>query len=152
MVLALVDTGACRTIIDTRTARECSLEVIKAVNGNFGSYATPGCSATDYYGVVRGPVKFQLSPEIILELPFVRVIEHPHCLILLGAEILRPGKEEDQWSFNGVINETHGKNQVSSYLMFQKAHHRAAARLLSCPVGDRQPFRISGVTSLPNFS
>jgi hypothetical protein len=38
--------------MDARTAIACGLKVVRATNGNFGSYATPGCGATDYFGIV----------------------------------------------------------------------------------------------------
>jgi hypothetical protein len=93
--------------MDARTAYECGLQVVKAQGGNFGSYATPGCGATDYYGIVQGPVKFSFAPGLELELPYVRIVDHPHCLLLLGADILRPGKHPDQWNFVGIVNKTY---------------------------------------------
>ena len=111
-ILGLVDTGACRTIMDFRTAEACGLEIIKAENGNFGSYASPGCGATEYYGVVRGPVNFTFGPDLVLTLPFVRIITHPKSLVLLGADILRPAKPVEEWSFDGITNKTMDKDKA----------------------------------------
>lgn len=82
------------------------MDIIKAEKGNFGSYASPGNAATEYYGVVKGPVDFVFGPDLVLTLPFVRVITHHKSLVLLGADILRPAKPIEEWSFDGITNKT----------------------------------------------
>ena len=148
MVLGLIDTGACRTIIDTRTADACGLEVVRAIDGNCGSYATPGCGATNYYGVVKGPVKFRFSPEVEVELPWIRVIDHPHCLLLFGADILRYGQTMGDWGFVGIVNKKLAE-RVHSYLIFEKEGHQTAVCLASCPAANRVPFRVEGAKYTP---
>lgn len=54
--MCVVDTGACRSIIDKEMADACGLTVVKSEDGNFGTYCAPGVAAVPYYGIVWGPV------------------------------------------------------------------------------------------------
>jgi hypothetical protein len=52
LTISVVDTGACKTVMDAHTAREFNLPIIKAQEGSFGCYSSPGKQATPYYGII----------------------------------------------------------------------------------------------------
>lgn len=114
-------------------AKLCQLEVIKAVNGNFGCYQTPGGETKDYVGIVNGPLTMSLGPNLQINVPFVRVIQHNHPLFLLGADVMRAGSVMGQWHFTGIkaVAKVGG---VDTYLTFQQpGGPEARALLVSAP-------------------
>ncbi len=57
LATAIVDTGACKTILDTEMAKGLGLKIRYAQDGDCGKYAVPGTGCTnEYAGVVDEPV------------------------------------------------------------------------------------------------
>ena len=76
-------------MIDYRVAQACNLPIIRSNQGNFGRYSGIGTGVKEYYGVVKGPLDMHFSGEIAINLPFIRVVEHSHPILLIGADILK---------------------------------------------------------------
>ena len=74
MCVAMADTGAHGCIIDEQSAAAMRLDVTPATNGNFGSYSSPGYGPKPYAGIVHGPLDLHFSREVMLQVPFMRVI------------------------------------------------------------------------------
>ncbi len=94
-MLAVVDTGSYKTIMDVGMARILGLPVREARNGDCGTYAVPGTGRSNCYaGVVDGVITLRLSPTIAFYIHGMRLIDHPHPLVLLGADLLSAGRPE----------------------------------------------------------
>ena len=50
----------------------------------------------------------------------MRVINHPHPLLLVGADVLCGGRSPPMWNFNGVHQKTLGGNVCEGALVFEK--------------------------------
>ena len=101
LVYCIVDTGAHRTIIDTRMAQALGLQVRKDLT--CGRYSVPGSEAVhEYAGVVSGDTDVQIGQDIRTRIRNLRVIEHPHPFLLLGADVLSGGRGPGQWNFGGI--------------------------------------------------
>lgn len=95
MTLAIVDTGAHRTVVDTHMASLLGLHVRKEA-GDCGRFSVPGSEAVHAYaGVVAGETTLQLSDKVMAKVNNLRVINHPHPFFLLGADVLRGGRPAD---------------------------------------------------------
>jgi hypothetical protein len=49
----------------------------------------------------------------------MRVIEHPHPFLLLGADVISGGKENIHWNFTGLKVKTIREGQVEGFLLFE---------------------------------
>ena len=74
MCVAMAETGAHGCIIDEQSAAAMWLDVMPATNGNFGSYSSLGFGPKPYAGIVHGPVDLCFSQEVMMQVPFLRVI------------------------------------------------------------------------------
>ena len=93
LIHAIVDTGAHRTVIDTKMARHLGL-VVKTEGVNCGKFSVPGSDAVHHYaGIVEGDTVLQLGTGIFARVTSLRVIEHPHPFLLLGADVIRGGRD-----------------------------------------------------------
>ena len=48
------------------------------------------------------------------------MINHPHPLLLVGADVLCGGRSPPMWNFNGVHQKTLGGNVCEGALVFEK--------------------------------
>ena len=62
------------------------LDVTCMTNGNFGSYSSPGYGPKPYADIVQGPVGLRFSREVVLQVPFVRVIQSEKPQIIVGID------------------------------------------------------------------
>ena len=101
LVYCIVDTGAHRTIIDTKMASALGLKVRQDVT--CGKYSVPGSEAVHAYaGIVEGDTDLRISRDIRTRVRNLRVIDHPHPFLLLGADVLSGGRKSGQWNFSGI--------------------------------------------------
>ena len=49
LTLGIIDSGSCKTIVDTQLCEALGIKYRKAVNGNCGTYAVPGMGQTNFY-------------------------------------------------------------------------------------------------------
>ena len=78
MVLGIVDTGSCKTIVDTKLCQAAGLRFRPAKGGDCGTYAVPGTGATNFYaGKIEDDVTLQFGDQVVYILRGMRVIEHP---------------------------------------------------------------------------
>ncbi len=135
LTMCIVDTGAHRTVMDLRMAREMQLEVRTDV-GNYGRFSVPGSEAVHRYaGIVPGDTELRLNNQVIARVRNMRVITHPHPFMLLGAEVLRGGRPLDSWNFAGIDVETVALNEVDAYLKFVVAGVKVRIPLPHAPAG-----------------
>jgi hypothetical protein len=104
LVLGVVDTGSCKTLLCEKTAVTLGLTVERAKGSEFGTYRVPGGDdAKSYVGLVRGPVRINFGKGVEFELENIRVLTHPAPLLLLGSDLLRGGDTSlSVWNFNGL--------------------------------------------------
>ena len=101
MVYCIIETGAHRTIIDTKMASALGLKVHQDVT--CGKYSVPGSEAVHAYaGIVEGDTGLKISRDIRSRVRNLRVIDHPHPFLLLGANVLSGGRKSGQWNFSGI--------------------------------------------------
>lgn len=100
--LAIVDTGAHRTVMSPDYARELGLHVTAAVNGNCGRFGVPGSGIIhDYAGVVEAPFELRLGEDVKFVLTGMKLLNNPFPLALLGADVLGAGRK-DMWNYLGI--------------------------------------------------
>lgn len=75
--------------MDVALAERMGLPIEYASNGNWGKYLGPGEVINEYVGGIHGPVTFQLSPDVSIDLPCLRLIRHKFPLFLIGTDVLR---------------------------------------------------------------
>ena len=92
-----------------------------------------------------GPIQLRLSPLVEFTLPFLRVIDHVHPLLLIGADVLRATTNPFHWSFGGVHLQR-GAESVVGFLSFQRPDYAERVPLVWVPQ-DGQPFRVPGFAS-----
>jgi hypothetical protein len=102
LTLSIVDTGAHRTVLDTRMAALLGLRVRKEA-ADCGKFSVPGSDAIhSYAGVVEGETVLQICSKVFAKVTNLRVIEHPHPFFLLGADVLRGWAAPRSVEFLGV--------------------------------------------------
>ena len=105
VVEGIVDTGACRTMMDLRTAKALGVQLEELGRGAdgkfpFGHFYGPEGVPAPYAGRTKGPVTFRFSSEVQLVLPEVKLVDNPGPLLLLGNDLLGPYRRG--WSFLSV--------------------------------------------------
>ena len=63
----------------------------------------------------------------------MRVIEHPHPFLLLGADMISGGKENKHWNLTGLKVKTIREGQVEGFLLFEQNGHEVAIPLPHAP-------------------
>jgi hypothetical protein len=91
--LAIIDSGSYKTIMDVGMARMLGLPIRDAIGGDCGTYSVPGTGRSNtYQGIVDAEVRLQLAPGVIYAIQGLKLIDHPHPLILIGSDILSGGR------------------------------------------------------------
>jgi hypothetical protein len=102
-VLAIVDSGSYKTIMDIGMARMLSLPIRDAVGGDCGTYSVPGTGRSNpYQGIIDAEVRLQLAPGVVYSIQGLKLIEHPHPLLLIGSDILSGGRVQGQCNYTGL--------------------------------------------------
>lgn len=97
---ALLDTGGHGSVIDLASAEKLGLDVTPAgPDSKFGHYHSPGYPARPYAGLIYGPVPVRFSQEVVLHIPYIRVIHSKRRLLILGADLLAGGRSQTNWNF-----------------------------------------------------
>jgi hypothetical protein len=65
----------------------------------------------------------------------LRVIEHPHPFLLLGADVLSGGRKPGQWNFSGIQVKTLAEGRVEAQLNFEINGNIVHVALAHAPVG-----------------
>ena len=93
LTLAIIDIGSYKTIMDVGTARMLGLPVREAKGGDCGTYSVPGTGRSNCYaGVVDGPAVLQLGVGVAFQVHGLKLIDHPHPLMLIGSDLLSGGR------------------------------------------------------------
>ncbi len=131
---AIIDTGACKSLIDRRLAEAMRLPIEVAQNNDWGTYIGAGAMEKAYYGGIRGPINVRFDGMVNVALPYLRVIDHSHPILLIGADILRSSHASPGlWHFGGVVNKP-TPMEFRSYLIFGHPNYEdRAIQLASCP-------------------
>ena len=134
VVNAMIDTGAHGTIIDKATTTAMKLDVTPAeAKGGFGCYSSPGYPPRPYAGIVHGPVALRFGPEIVLQVPFIRIIESNKPQVLLGVDLLCGGRDRSRWNYKGCYVDTTEDGQAKGYLLFKLGSRAARCELVHAP-------------------
>lgn len=65
----------------------------------------------------------------------MRVIDHPHAFMLLGADVLCGGRDSASWNFAGIKVRTVGPGKVVGSLSFEVGGEEKRAPLYHAPAG-----------------
>ena len=135
LALGVADTGSCKTLMCERRAAALGLSVERARGNEFGSYKVPGADDVKaYVGVVRGPLELQFGEKVRLTLPHIRVLTHPHPLVLIGSDLLRGGDVTGaRWNCDGLHWETVGQGHVEGGIAFSRGGVKELCPLVFCP-------------------
>lgn len=94
-------------------AKSLGLKLRYATEGDCGTFTVPGSTTSHRYAaVVEEPVHVQFGPHATFVLTGVRVVDHPVPLALLGADILRGGRDSSGWNFTGLTYLTTQTGEV----------------------------------------
>ena len=146
--MAIVDTGAHRTVICMATAVALGLTVKEDAADKFGKFSVPGSDAVhSYAGVVSGTTVLHINEKVLAGIKNLRVIRHPHPFVLLGADVLRGGRPKDSWNFRGLKVITVGLNKVDASLEFEVAGEILEVPLPHAPAGEETHTAIAEVSS-----
>ena len=52
--------------------------------------------------MVEGEVVVQLGPRVTYTIQGLKLIQHPHPIILIGSDILTGGRVQGQWNYTGL--------------------------------------------------
>ena len=87
--LAIVDTGAYKTVIDIEMAKAQGLKVW-AIEGGFCEFGVPGSGIVhDYAGAMYYPCNLHLNQRVKYLVKDQRVITHPFPMMLHGFDVLQ---------------------------------------------------------------
>ena len=101
--MAIVDTGAYKTVLDVEMAKALGLKVRMAMGGDCGKFGVPGSGIIhDYAGTIDEPFELKLSERVRYMVKGQRVITHPFPMMLLGSDVLRKGRKAPGWSYVGA--------------------------------------------------
>ena len=118
--LAIVDTGAYKTIMDKEMAKAFGLKVRTSRGGGCGKFGVPGSGVVhDYAGCVEAPCELRLSDKVRFSVRGMRIISHPFPMMLLGADILKGGRKPPGWNYVGWELED-GLSSVGGSLLFRR--------------------------------
>lgn len=92
LTTAIFDSGGARSMVDVDTATKLGIDWVPAKNGEFGSCQGIGGEPLAYTGQARNPVWVQLDKEVVLFVPAMKVIQHPHPILIIGGDTLRAGR------------------------------------------------------------
>jgi hypothetical protein len=70
-------------------------------------------------GLCEGDTDLQISRDIRTRVRNLRVIDHPHPFLLLGADVLSGGRKSGQWNFSGIKVKTLAEGHVEAELTFE---------------------------------
>lgn len=132
--LAVVDSGSYKTIMDVGMARMFGLPIRNAVGGDCGTYSVPGTGRSNtYQGIIDAEVRLQLAPDVIYSIQGLKLIEHPHPLILIGSDVLSGGRLPGQWNYTGLKLSTDAEGVVSGHICFEKGGQPIEEKLVNVP-------------------
>ncbi len=120
-VEGIVDTGACRTMMDINTARALALAVQERDpednprRSPFGRFVGPSGQMHPYEGRVVGPVAFAFSESVVLHLPEVKLVRGYDPLLLLGTDLLSP-----KWQGWGFMYVGYDPRDLRGVIAFSK--------------------------------
>ena len=92
VVKAILNTGGAKTNVSHDLAHNLNWEVETPPKGkSFGSYLGLGRKIPRYYGHIPGPIGIRFSPDIVVNVREIKVVEHSDPLFLIGADVLCGG-------------------------------------------------------------
>jgi hypothetical protein len=81
----------------------------------------PGTGQTNAYaGVVEGVVTLRLAPGVAFGVKGLKLIDHPHPLLLIGGDLLSGGRGQGAHNFTGIALDTDAAGRVSGAISFAK--------------------------------
>ena len=72
-----------------------------AQGGDCGKYSVAGGPLLDYAGKVETPVALRFGEDVAYYVTGLCLIHHAHPLTLIGHDVLKSGRPENQWSYIG---------------------------------------------------
>jgi hypothetical protein len=82
---------------------------------------------------VDQPVTVQLAPQVSYRIHGLKLIHHPHPLILIGSDICSGGRPQGQVNFTGIKLATDAQGVVRGALCFEKEGQDITEELVNVP-------------------
>ena len=92
------------------------LDVTPMTNRNFGSYSSPGYGPKPYAGIVHGPVDLRFSQEVMIQVPFMWVIQSEKPQIIVSIDLLCSGRDISRWNWKSIEVSPCCKGSMCFYL------------------------------------
>lgn len=119
LTYAIIDTGAYRTIMDVGMARMLGLTVRPQQGGDCGTYSVPGTGQTNVYaGIVDGIATIKFAPGVAFAVKGLKLINHPHPLLLVGGDLVAGGRGDGAHNFTGILIDTDEAGKVAGAISF----------------------------------
>ena len=121
---AILDTRGTKTIVSQDLAWDLNWEVDTPTKGKtFGSYLRPGGKPNKNSSLVPRPIGIRFSPDIIINIQKIKVIEHSDLIFLIGADILCRGSGSQNTCFKSIwsLGTGHGKIDFTVGLLTKTA-------------------------------
>lgn len=80
-----------------------------------------------------GPVRIQLAPGVAFVISGMKLINHPHPLILIGGDLLSGGREKGQVNYTGLKLDTGENGAVTGFICFEKMGTVVEEQLVNVP-------------------
>ena len=148
-MLSNIDSGACRSLSSVCMAQRLSLPIQWASGGNCGTFSVPGAMQLQQYAGVVPSVRVKFAEGVEFELRGLRVVHHPHSMLLVGCDVLRGGRPAGQANFEGIIYETRGPGQVQGWLQFGLGGRSVRCPSVNVPSEGVTPFAFNPTAAPP---
>ncbi len=104
--------------MDVGTAKMLGLPIRPSSDGDCGTYVVPGTGQTNCYaGMVEGVVKMRLGRNIAFGIRGLKLIHHPHPLLLIGGDVMSAGRRPGI-NYAGMSVTTHDDGRVEGTIQF----------------------------------
>ena len=101
----LLDTGGAKTMIDLGTAWKAGLPLVYPTKErHLGFFYGPSGEPTAYAAIVEGLVYLRFGPDVVLDIPELKVMHNKDPIILVGTDVMkaRPSEKLGGWGFHYV--------------------------------------------------
>ena len=106
LVIALVDSGGNKSMMDVHLAEKLSFKYHQARGAKFGKFVTLGGKIAPYFGLIKGPNPLRFAGDIVIMLWYLKLVDHGEPLFLISTDILHGGRPLHVWNFAGFKVDT----------------------------------------------
>ena len=94
------------------------MDITLAKDGDLGHYYSPGYKPRPYAGIVYGPIPIRFNANVVITIPFIKVIDASRRMVILGADVLAGGRAIDRWNFKAMPIYTDQQEDTFGTIIF----------------------------------